>query len=55
MGDLADAAMEGTLCTQCGDLLINPYEEKPAGSPGVCEACQPPEEDPLWRRDTSAE
>lgn len=35
MGDIADAMIEGSLCSHCGEYL----DGEPAGIPVLCNAC----------------
>jgi hypothetical protein len=40
MGEVAEMMLDGTLCAGCGDLLIDPETEEPAGYPQYCGTCQ---------------
>ena len=37
MGDIADAMLDGTLCTTCGVFI-----GEPVGCPKYCPGCEPP-------------
>lgn len=41
MGDAADMMLDGTLCCQCGVLLLEGPDDEPAGHPVTCESCEP--------------
>lgn len=39
MGEIAEVAMDGTLCQQCGVLMLKEGEDPP-GHPQTCEECE---------------
>lgn len=45
MGDIADAALDGTLCQVCGELV----NTDPPGHPVTCEECQAEEKEDVVR------
>ncbi len=39
MGDMADMILDGTLCEQCGVILLD-EEDTPPGYPDLCPDCR---------------
>lgn len=39
MGDMADMVLDGILCQECGELMIDPEKEDPPGYPQTCGGC----------------
>lgn len=40
MGDIADAILDGTFCSRCGETMEDVIDDDgPQGSPGLCGGC----------------